>query len=200
MKDLKKRKLEAQVERQSYGKKIINVDKPQEVQRTNRKSSRSRRWREKYATAAHEAAHAVTTIALGGQLKNRGIVLRENGTGTTYVQYHMLRRRNSADQWEYHPWLMRYVSRARLVSAFAGPIAEHRISNDRTSIAGDLINIVLNLRFLFRGKNHLVETCDFKKYSLQFAVMIHFLVLTPSIEGAMAALDIVDGRELIDPK
>jgi tetratricopeptide (TPR) repeat protein len=35
-------------------------------------------WREEYSAAAHEAAHAVTTIALGGQLKNRGIVLRED--------------------------------------------------------------------------------------------------------------------------
>jgi hypothetical protein len=112
----------------------------------------------------------------------------------------MLRRRNSADQWEYHPGLMRYLSRARLVSAFAGPIAEHRISNDRTSIARDLINIAFNLRFLFRGKNHVVETCDFKKYSLQFEAMIHLLVLTPSTDGVMAALDIVNGRKLIDPK
>lgn len=46
MKDLKKSKLDAQVDRQSYGKKIIDVDEPQEVQRTNRKSLRSRRWRE----------------------------------------------------------------------------------------------------------------------------------------------------------
>lgn len=199
LKNLKKSKLESQLDRQSYAKKIINVDKPQEVQRTNRKSSRSRRWREKYATAAHEAAHAVTTIALGGQLKNRGIVLREDG-GITYVQHPVLRRRNSANQWEYHPGSMRQVCRARLVSAFAGPIAENRISNDQTGIMGDVRNAVMNLRILFQGNDHLVEACNFKKYSLQFAIVMHLLVLTPSIEGAMEALDIVNGRELIDQK
>ncbi len=134
-------------------------------------------------------------------MKNRGIALREDG-GITYVEHPVLRRRNSANQWEYHPGSMRQVCRARLVSAFAGPVAEHRISNDLRSlgITGDLRYAVANLRLLFDGEDHLVEACDFKKYSLQFAVMIHFLVLTPSIEGAMEALDIVNGRELIDPK
>jgi hypothetical protein len=72
--------------------------------------------------------------------------------------------------------------------------------NDQTGIMGDVRNAVANLRILFQGNDHLVEACNFKKYSLQFAIVMHVLVLTPSFEGAMEALDIVNGRELIDQK
>lgn len=135
-----------------------------------------------YASATHEAGHAVAACAMGGGMQSRGIILLGPRQGRTYIRFPKI----------HHG--------AEIVVGFAGPVAGFRVNDGFAHIGGDVEQIVLSLRELLPRKSALLAGCDYEKYWNEFWALVQVLAITPQREKALAALDVLKGRAAIDIK
>jgi ATP-dependent Zn protease len=145
-----------------------------------------------YATATHEAGHAVAAYAMGGDVQKRGIVLHGGG-GKTYIRLHTIPE---------HPQIMRLTHWANIVTNFAGPIAESKVTRDLAAgLSGDVKRIAHSLREVCGRQSHLIEACDYEKNWSGWLAMICVLAVPPATtEKALAAWDVGKGKQAIDVK
>jgi hypothetical protein len=71
--------------------------------------------------AIHEAGHAVAAYATWGRLQDQGIVLDGPLRGKTSIRFPVIRYRNHAGRWKYHPEIMRLAHWGNIVTGLAGP-------------------------------------------------------------------------------
>jgi hypothetical protein len=96
---------------------------------------------------------------------------------------------------------MRQFHYMRLAGLFAGPIAESRITGNLANVKADVMDMLVELRQLFRRRNDPVNNRNYDKYLAQFDAMVLVLAMaSPTSEKALAAMDVVGGRALIDIK
>jgi hypothetical protein len=145
--------------------------------------------KERYHCAVHEAGHAVAACAIGFGMTRRGVVL----SGREGAAYTRLPGRCS-----HKPKIRERYNRRRLVTTFAGSVAEYRVNEGLTHIDHDVEDIALALGELLPNKKRYFEAVIRKDESGDFWGLIWILATHVRRERALEELDKFPGLAKVD--